>query len=201
MENIFNPEYLITVGGLTLVLIIIFAETGLFFGFFLPGDSLLFTAGLLCAVDVLSTSIYILLLSVSTASILGNFVGYIFGKRVGIMLFKKEDSFFFKKKHLIMTEKFYAKHGGMALILGRFLPVIRTFVPILAGVIHMDYKRFSMYNVSGGVLWVFSLVLLGYFLGSTFPVIQQYLEYVIIAIIIVSFIPVIRVYFKHKAEN
>lgn len=198
LKQLVHPESIIHYGGIVLLLAVVFAETGLFFGFFLPGDSLLFTAGLLCGTGMFDVHILVLLLSVSAAGILGNIVGYYFGKHTGTALFKRDDSLLFKKRYVHMAQDFYHRHGGLALIAGRFLPIIRTFAPILAGVIKMDVKIFMLYNVSGSVLWVFSLILLGYFLGTTVPQVKDYLEYIIIALIIVTAIPVYRSYRAEK---
>lgn len=200
-QELFSPQYLIEYGGLTLILIIVFAETGLFFGFFLPGDSLLFTAGLLCATGVLDTSIYTLISTICLAGIAGYFSGYLFGKKLGNNLYNKPDSLFFKKRYLYLTQDYYAKHGGYTLIIGRFLPVVRTFSPILAGVINMSFKRFVFFNISGCILWVCSMTGLGYWLGISFPGLQEYLEYIVLGLIIVTFIPVVRVFFKKKVDQ
>lgn len=196
-----DPEKIITIGGLALITFIVFAETGLFFGFFLPGDSLLFTAGLLCGTGVFDTSVQTLLFSVTMAGIAGNYVGYYFGKKTGPVLFKRDDSLLFKKKYVFMASDFYNRYGGMALVLGRFMPIIRTFAPILAGVVGVDLKKFTFYNITGSILWVFSMILAGYFLGREFPQIKEYLEYIIVGIIILSIIPVIRTLLKERRRQ
>lgn len=198
LKQLVHPESIIHYGGIALLLAVVFAETGLFFGFFLPGDSLLFTAGLLCGTGMFDVHIITLLLSVSAAGILGNIAGYYFGKHTGHALFKRDDSLLFKKRYVHMAQDFYHRHGGLALIAGRFLPIIRTFAPILAGVIKMDVKIFMLYNVSGSALWVFSLILLGYFLGTTVPQVKDYLEYIIIGLIIITAIPVYKSYRAEK---
>ena len=198
LKQLVNPESIIQYGGIALLVAVVFAETGLFFGFFLPGDSLLFTAGLLCGTGVFEVHILVLVLSVSAAGILGNLVGYYFGLRTGEALFKRDDTLLFKKRYVNMAQDFYQRHGGLALIAGRFLPIIRTFAPILAGVIKMDFKIFLFYNISGSALWVFSLILLGYFLGTTFPQVKDYLEYIIIGLIVVTAIPVYKSYRAEK---
>lgn len=179
-----------------LLFFVVFAETGLLVGFFLPGDSLLFTAGLLCGIQLFPVNIIFLVTGLCISAITGNIAGYWFGKRVGPPLFKREDSLIFKKRYVELTRGFYAKHGGKALVLGRFLPIIRTFAPILAGVIQIDFKRFMIYNVTGSVLWVFSLTLTGFFLGRQFPWIIDYLEYIVIGLIVITIIPVVRTYRK-----
>lgn len=200
LKQLSDPSSIITYGGLMLLIIVVFAETGLFFGFFLPGDSLLVTAGLLCGTKTFNTHISTLLISLSIAATLGNIIGYLFGKKVGKSLFTRKDSFFFRKEYVILAEKFFEKYGGMALVMGRFLPIIRTFAPILAGVITMNFKRFMWYNILGCVLWVFGLTLAGYFLGSRIPWVQNYLGYIVIALIIITAIPVIRTYLVERKK-
>ncbi|RYD82499.1 MAG: DedA family protein [Sphingobacteriales bacterium] len=201
-KEFINPEHIIQTGGFVILMLVIFAETGLFFGFFFPGDSLLFTAGLLASTkpELLDTPIILLLLGLTAAGIAGNFVGYWFGSSMGARLFKKEDSLIFKKKYITMTEGFYERYGRMALIAGRFLPIIRTFAPIMAGVIKMDFKKFIAYNIIGSVLWIFSFTLAGYFLGMAFPQIKNYLEYIIIGLVIITIIPVIRTYLRERKK-
>jgi membrane-associated protein len=199
--NIFKPETIINYGGVYLLIFVIFAETGLFFGFFLPGDSLLFTAGLLASSGIIEMNVYLLTAFLCIAAILGNYVGYYFGKRLGLRLYDRKDSLLYKKKYLTMTEDFYNRHGGMALIFGRFLPIIRTFAPILAGVINMNLLKFSFYNVAGSILWVFSFVLGGYYLGKAFPGLKDYLEYVVVALIIITAIPVIQTVRKERSRH
>jgi membrane-associated protein len=202
VKTILNPQSIINYGGLALLLFIIFAETGLFFGFFLPGDSLLFVAGLMCGTPIFDVNIYTLIFSLILAGILGNFVGYYFGKKTGPMLFKRDDSFFFKKKHVNAAKEFYNRYGGTAIVLGRFLPIIRTFVPIMAGVVNLDFKKFVWFNIVGCVAWILSMVLSGYFLGRAFPTLQDNLEYIVIAIILISMIPVAFTYIKeHRRMN
>lgn len=166
---------------------IIFAESGLLIGFFLPGDSLLFTAGFLASQDILN--IYVLVPLLFIAAVTGDSVGYTFGHKVGRKLFTKEDSIFFHKKHLLKAQKFYEKHGGKTITIARFLPVVRTFAPIVAGIGNMEYKRFLMYNVLGGFLWAVCLPLAGYFLGNLIPSVDKYLIPIILAIVILSVLP------------
>ncbi|HEX7413904.1 MAG TPA: VTT domain-containing protein [Bacteroidia bacterium] len=198
-KTLTNPESIIKL-GLPLLLFVIFAETGLLIGFFLPGDSLVFISGLLCATNqpLLQVNIVELILFMSLAAIVGNTVGYYFGKRVGVGLYKREDSFFFKKKHLETTRSFYEKHGGKTLFLGRFLPIIRTFAPILAGVINIDIKKFMLYNIAGALCWIGTVAGIGYFLGSEFPQTKEYLNYIVIGLIIITSIPVLITYRKEK---
>ena len=201
IKTLLHPQSIIHYGGLSLLLFVVFAETGLFFGFFLPGDSLLFVSGLLCGTPIFDVNIITLLISVSMAGILGNFVGYYFGKKTGPVIFSRDDSFFFKKKHAIYARDFYEKHGGSAIVMARFIPIVRTFVPIMAGVVLLDFKKFVWYNIIGCVAWVFSMILAGYFLGRAFPDIQKKLEYVVILIILISMIPVVWTYIKQKRAN
>ncbi|MGZ3823035.1 MAG: DedA family protein, partial [Mucilaginibacter sp.] len=182
-----------------LLLVVVFAETGVFFGFFLPGDYLLVLAGLLCAAGMVDVSIYTLVISVIAAGILGNYAGYWFGFRTGPVLFKRNESFFFKKRYVTMAEEFYAKYGGMALVLGRFFPIIRTFVPIFAGVVKVDFKKFTLYNFIGSILWVTTLTLTGFFLGRKYPdEIKFYLKYVVLGLILITTIPFFVAYLKRS---
>lgn len=208
MENIsdffsllLDSQKLIHYGGLTLLLIIIFLETGFIFGFFFPGDTLLFTAGLLCGTNDLDINIFLLLFSVTAAAILGNLTGYISGKYFGKKLFAKEDSFFFKKRHLETTKSYYEKYGGASIIAGRFLPVVRTFVPILAGTIDMNFFKFKLYNITGAFLWVWTLIPIGYVLGNKFPQLIHQLEYFIIGIFLLTTYFLIRGYLKIKKQK
>lgn len=165
----------------------IFAETGLFFGFFLPGDSLLFAAGLLASQGFLN--IFILSIGVFIAAVLGDNTGYAFGKKTGPLIFKREDSLLFHKKNLIRAEEFYKKYGTFTIIIARFIPIIRTFAPIVAGVGKMEYKKFFIFNIIGGLIWAFSLPLIGYYLLAVFPQLENYINLIIILIIFVSLIP------------
>lgn len=198
LKELTNPESIINYGGLALLLFVVFAETGLLIGFFLPGDSLLFTAGLLCGTQLFHTDIFSLIIGLCIAGILGNMVGYYFGYKTGDKLFVRDDSWIFKRKYIQLTNDFYARNGGKTLILGRFLPIIRTFAPILAGVIKIDFKKFMFYNIVGCVAWVLALTLTGYFLGIRFPWVKNYLEYIIVGLIIITAIPVARTYYKER---
>lgn len=202
LKDLTNPESIIKL-GLPLLLFVIFAETGLLVGFFLPGDSLVFISGLLCATSpqLLQVNLFMLILSMCLAAITGNIAGYFFGKKIGPALFKRDDSLLFKKRHLIATQSFYNRHGGKTLILGRFLPYIRTFAPILAGVIQVDFKKFMLYNITGAVAWIGSICSIGYFLGKRYPQTKNYLGYIVIGLIIVTTIPVIRTYLKEKRRK
>jgi membrane-associated protein len=166
---------------------IIFAETGLLIGFFLPGDSLLFTAGFLASQDFLN--IWILIIVCFVAAVTGDATGYAFGNRVGRRLFRKPESLLFNPDHLQRAERFFEKHGGKAIIIARFLPIVRTFVPIVAGIGSMSYPRFFSYNVIGAVLWAIGLPLAGFFLGNAIPSVDRYLLPIIALIIIASILP------------
>lgn len=199
LSNIIDPQTAIQTLGLIGVLLIIFAESGLFFGFFLPGDSLLFTAGLFAAQGKLSLSL--LLVGATIAAILGDSIGYTFGKKVGPALFSREDSIFFHKKHALRAKSFYERYGTKTIVLARFVPIVRTFAPILAGIGTMSYKTFISYNIIGGILWVMSITLAGYFLGTIFPGIAQHLDLVIVCIIALSLIPFVIEYIKEKRKT
>jgi len=194
----FNPENIIQYGGLTLLLIIIFAETGVFFGFFLPGDSLLFIAGLLSDTEYLDTNIVLLITLLIIAAVSGSMVGYLTGRWAAVYLANKKDSLFFKKKYLDLTQAFYQKHGMMAFILGRFLPVVRTFVTILAGMVKIDFPKFLIFNFLGASIWILTMVLSGHFLGQAFPQITTYLEIIVVGMILVSAIPVVITWLKNR---
>jgi membrane-associated protein len=175
---------------------IVFAESGLFFGFFLPGDSLLFTAGFLSSQGFLG--IWPATLLVFFAAVAGDSVGYAFGKKIGPAIFKKENSRFFKKENLIKAERFYEKNGPKTIIIARFIPVVRTFAPIVAGVGNMNYAKFIKYNMIGGFIWTFGLMFAGYFLGKTIPNVDKYLLPIILLIIFLSILPTIIHLFKEK---
>ncbi|NCD70395.1 DedA family protein [Mucilaginibacter agri] len=196
LHNITDAKSIISQGGFYLLLVVVFAETGLFFGFFLPGDYLLFMAGLLCATGAFDVPVFTLVSSLIIAGILGNYMGYWFGYRTGPLVFNKDDSIFFKKRYIVMAEKFYEKYGGMALILGRFFPIIRTFAPIFAGVVKVKFRKFSLYNIIGSIAWVCTLTLSGYFLGKKYPQLKDYLQYIILALIIITTIPLVIAFFK-----
>ncbi|MBS7564496.1 DedA family protein [Mucilaginibacter sp. Bleaf8] len=196
LQNLTDAQAILSKGGFYLLLVVVYAETGLFFGFFLPGDYLLFMAGLLCATGFMDVHITVLVLSLIAAGILGNFTGYWFGYRTGPVMLRRPDSFFFKKRYVTMAEEFYQKYGGMALVLGRFFPIIRTFAPIFAGVVKVNFKRFTLYNVIGSVAWVVALTLTGYFLGRQYPQLRHYLQYIVFALIAVTTIPLLIAFFK-----
>ena len=199
MLHYLDPAFLIQTLGVIGVIAIVFAESGLFFGFFLPGDSLLFTAGLLASQG--HFNVFLLWIGCMVATIAGDSVGYAFGKRVGPKLFSREDSLFFHKKHIARTEAFYKKHGKKTIILARFVPIVRTFAPILAGVGSMEYRTFLAYNVIGGIVWSTLLIFLGFVLGSTIPGIDRYLLPIVLLIIALSLIPIVREWYRSKQEQ
>ncbi len=201
-QHLIDPIKLLREGGFYLLLFVIFAETGLFFGFFLPGDYLLFLAGMFVATDKLDVSIYIMIIGLILAAVVGNFVGYWFGIRTGPVLYQRADSFFFKKKYLKAAEVYYRKQGAFALIMGRFIPIVRTFAPIIAGIVKLDFNKFAFYNISGAILWITSLTLTGYFLGRSFEQeISDYLLFIVIGFILITTIPLIVTYLKRKIEG
>lgn len=191
----FDLMHLIQTVGLIGVVLIVFLESGVFFGFFFPGDSLLFTAGLIASQGFLD--IKILLIFCAIAAILGDSVGYWTGKNMGRALFEKEAGFFFKKKRLHQAEHFYQKHGKYTIILARFIPIIRTFAPIVAGVARMDYKTFISYNIFGGIFWSTTVLSIGYFFGNLIPNPDTYILPIVAGIIFLSFIPVIVTFFHN----
>lgn len=199
LQHLIDPVKLLREGGFYLLLFVIFAETGLFFGFFLPGDYLLFLAGMFVATGKLDVSIFILIIGLIAAAVCGNFVGYWFGNKTGPVLYQKEDTFFFKKKYLKAAEVYYRKQGAFALIMGRFIPIVRTFAPIIAGIVKLDFNKFVFYNIAGAFLWITSLTLLGFFLGRSFEKeINDYLLYIIVGFILITTIPLIITYLKRK---
>ncbi|MBN8643163.1 MAG: VTT domain-containing protein [Flavobacteriales bacterium] len=216
-KQLFNPEFyiLLQVGGvkigLYVVLFIVFAETGLLAGFFLPGDSLLFLCGIyseLLMKDFSTGSDFVdvtfLATLVALMGILGNMAGYWFGKKSGTYLFKREDSFFFKKKYLFQSKDFFDKYGNRAVVFARFLPIVRTFAPVIAGIVEMDRKRFMFYNILGSFLWSFTMIFAGHYLYELFLNsfnidLKHYIEYIVIGIILVTTIPVLLKILKKRS--
>ncbi len=205
-----NPEelmkFIMANGGLYVVMAIIFAETGLFVGFFLPGDSLLFVAGIIIATtpptpfdNVIINLIYWISL-ISVCAILGNMVGYWLGNKSGHLWFEKKDTWLFKKKHLVQAHDFYEKKGGMAIIMGRFLPIVRTFAPLVAGIVDMSYKKFFSYSVIGALAWVISMTMAGFLLGNN-EFVKHNLEKIVILIIVVTTAPVLFKMFFGKKDK
>lgn len=199
-KTLTDPQSIIQYGGFWFLLFIIFAETGLLIGFFLPGDNLVFISGLLCATkpEVLNVSFPTLVLAMMLAAIIGNMFGFWFGKKTGETLYNRKDSFLFKKKHLELTKAYYEKHGGKTLILGRFLPIIRTFAPILAGVIKIKFSTFMLYNMIGAAAWIGSIASIAFYLGKQFPEVENYLGYIFIGLIILTALPIVSAYWKGR---
>ena len=190
-SHLYQFDELIRWGGYTVLVAIVFAETGLLAGFFLPGDSLLVTAGLLASAEG-SLSIGMLLLLLSAAAIAGDSVGYAIGYHVGPRLFSRSDSRLFHKDHLVRTQRFYEKYGVKTIVLARFVPIVRTFAPTVAGAGKMRYATFLTYNVAGGIGWVASMTLVGFFLGRSIPDIERHLHWVIAVVIVLSFLPILN---------
>ncbi len=211
--DLLDPQFYIDNGGLWMIVFIVFAETGLFAGFFLPGDALLFVTGIFS--DKLITAAFfqsynqwvdlgILFGLISTAGILGNFVGYWFGRKSGPFLYERKDTLFFKKRHLLQAQEFYKRNGGAAIIIARFLPFIRTFAPIVAGIVKMDKRKFAFYNIVGCFLWVSSMLLAGHFLQTMLMNkwnydLKEHLEVIVLFIIGVTTIPILwKLFFNKK---
>jgi len=213
-KDLLNPEFYIEHGGLWILLFIVFAETGLLAGFFLPGDSLLFVAGIYS--DKLGNEILpggnefshllILMILISIAGIIGNYVGFWFGRKSGPFLYHRKDSFFFKKKYLNQAHEFFEKHGGTAIIFARFLPIIRTFAPIVAGIVDMDKKKFTYYNIVGCIAWVAAMLLAGHFLqkfiSNQFGFdLKEHLEVIVLSIVLVTTLPVLIKLFSRSTTK
>ena len=191
MDQLLNPEKLILSAGYIGLFAMIFAESGLFFGFFLPGDSLLLTAGLLASRGLGGLNIVVLIPMLFIAAVLGDSVGYWFGAKTGPRIFNRDDSLLFRRKNLLAAKAFYEKHGGKTIVLARFMPFIRTFAPIVAGAAEMPYARFLMFNLVGGGLWAAGVTLAGYFLAAVIPQDQldRYFVYIVLAVIVISVLP------------
>lgn len=186
-----DPEVLISTFGLLGILVIVFAESGLLIGFFLPGDSLLFTAGLLTADGKYITyPLWLVCLLITIAAIAGDQVGYAFGRKVGPALFRRPNSRLFKQENVLKAHDFFEKYGARSIVLARFVPIVRTFTPIVAGVSRMNYRTFVVYNVIGGILWGTGVTVLGYFLGQI-PFVKANIEFILIAIVGISVIPIV----------
>lgn len=215
-SDLLNPQFYIDNGGLWMILFIVFAETGLFAGFFLPGDALLFVAGIFS--DQLIQAAFnsqhnqwvdlgILFLLITSAGILGNFVGYWFGLKSGPYLYERKDSFFFKKKYLLKAHEFYEKNGGGAIIVARFIPFVRTFAPIVAGIVKMERRKFTFYNIVGCMLWVGSMLLAGHFLNELVRnqfnfELKDHLEVIVIIIVVLTTFPVLwKLFFSKKKKD
>ena len=196
-----DSEEVIMTGGLALVTLIVYAENGLFFAFFLPGDYLLFLTGVFGGTGILNYPLWILLLCLFVAAVLGSLTGYFFGKFFGQRLEHRPDSRFFKKEYLATTRKYFTKYGSKTLIISRFLPVVRTFAPILAGLIRMRFSSFLTYNVIGGALWVLTLVSAGFYFVVKFPGIVNYVHWIIIFFLAVTSFTVVKGYLNARNES
>lgn len=208
LRNLINPNWILSHGGIWLVLLIIFAETGLFLGCFLPGDSLLFVVGMglsrgegIELFEGVQANVVVVMLMMVVAGILGNSMGYWFGKKSGSLLYQKKDNFFYKKQYLEQARLFYEKNGSVTILIARFLPIIRTFAPIVAGIVNMRRYTFLLFNVIGCLAWIFSIVLAGYFLGQRFPILHKRLDLIIIGIILITTLPVFYKIVKHRLNN
>ena len=195
-----DPKTIIAAGYLVIAAII-FAECGLLIGFFLPGDSLLFTAGFLASQHQLGVDILVLSVVCAIAAAVGPLVGYWYGKALGPRLFNREDSFWFHRRHLDRAHAFYERHGGKALIIARFMPVVRTFTPVVAGMASMDYRRFVLYTVIGALVWAVGVTWIGYFLGSLIPDAGKYLEYIVALIVVVSIAPPVITFVRERSRS
>ncbi len=215
-KQLFNPEFyiLLKVGGIKIglyvVLFIVFAETGLLAGFFLPGDSLLFLCGIYSELLMRDFStgsdfvnVTLLAFMVAVMGIIGNMFGYWFGKKSGGYLYKREDSLFFKKKYLYQSKEFFDKYGSRAVVFARFLPIVRTFAPVIAGIVEMDRKKFMFYNILGSVLWSVTMIFSGHYLYELFKTqfnidLKHYIEYIVIGIVLVTTVPVIMKFVRKR---
>jgi membrane-associated protein len=198
-RRLYNVPELIRMGGLIGLVAVVFAETGLMVGFFLPGDSLLVTAGLFAAKGDLN--IVWLNLALMAAAIAGDATGYWIGRRAGHALYSRPNSFFFRKQHLVKTHEFYEKHGGKTIVIARFVPIIRTFAPVVAGAAEMTYRQFALYNIAGGIGWVASMTLIGYFLGRAVPDIDKHIHIVVAVVIFLSLLPGIISILREKMKS
>lgn len=199
-QFLLNSEEIIVTGGLIVITLIVFAENGLFFAFFLPGDYLVFLAGVFCATKILDVPVTVLLACLFGAAVMGSLTGYFFGRYFGEWLQNRPDSFFFKKKYLLRTRGYFDKYGSRTLVISRFLPIVRTFAPILAGLTKMPWGNYFLFNVIGAFFWIGSLTGGGYLFGEKFPGIIDYVEYIIAFFLLITTATVIRGYFKAKED-
>ena len=197
-RTVYNVPELIRLGGLLGLVLIVYAETGLMVGFFLPGDSLLVTAGLFAAKGDLD--ILWLNLAVMAAAVLGDATGYWIGRRAGQALYSRPNSFFFRRQHLIKTHEFYERHGGKTIVIARFMPIVRTFAPVVAGAASMTYRNFAVYNIAGGIGWVASMTLTGYYLGLAVPDLEKHIHLVVAVVIFLSLLPAVIAYLKNRLQ-
>src|SRR5580658_9157432 len=201
LHRLSDVRALVALGGMVMVCGIVFVETGLFVGFFLPGDSLLVTAGVVAADKASGLQLVWLLPLVTLCAIAGDQLGYFIGRTMGQRLYQREDSRFFKKRHLQQAHQFYEKHGAKTIIMARFVPIIRTFCPPVAGAARMSYTRYLLYDICGGLLWVWGMILLGYTLGNTIPNIDKRIHYVIAIVIFLSLLPAIYSAWKARTRK
>ena len=196
---VYNVPKLIEVGGLIGLAIVIFSETGLMVGFFLPGDSLLVTAGIAAAGGLLN--VYQLIPTLIVAAVCGNATGYFIGKRAGHALYNRPNSFFFRREHLVRTHGFYEKHGGKTIIMAQFMPIVRTFAPVVAGAAEMTYRRFASFNVIGAIVWITSMTLTGFVLGRSIPNIDKNIHFVVAIVIGLSLMPAAIAWLRSKMAS
>jgi membrane-associated protein len=213
-SQLLQPQFYIEHGGLWLILFVVFAETGLFAGFFLPGDSLLFVAGIYAsslANEVFAhnneyLSLVVLSVLISMAGIIGNYVGFTFGRKVGPAMYDWKENLFFKKKYLVQAQEFYDKHGGRAIVIARFVPIVRTFAPIVAGIVGMNKNKFFYFNVVGSILWVVIMICAGHFLQTWILNhfgfdLKKHLEVIVLGIVFVTTVPVIIKVMTHRSSK
>ena len=198
IHKLYHFDELIRWGGYWVLTGIVFAETGIMAGFFLPGDSLLVTAGLLCAAGYLNIGWLFVILS--TAAILGDSLSYTIGRRIGPKIFTREDSLFFHKNHLLRAQHFYEKYGNKTIVIARFIPIVRTFAPVVAGVGQMEYRRFVLYNIVGGIAWVGSMLFTGYFLGRVIPNVDKHVHKIILIVIFLSILPAFIEWWRERKK-
>jgi membrane-associated protein len=198
-HTVYNVPELIRIVGQYGLPLIIFAETGLLAGFFLPGDSLLITAGLFAARGDLNLTL--LIVTLIPAAILGNATGYQIGKRAGKTLYSRPDSLVFRREHLQMTHEYYERHGGMTIIIAQFAPILRTFAPVVAGVAEMGYRKFASYNVVGAIAWICTMVLGGYLLGNVIPGIDKRIDVVVMVVIAISLLPALIGWLRARGKR
>ena len=197
-RTVYNVPELIRLGGLVGLVVVVFAETGLMIGFFLPGDSLLVTAGLFAAkgdLDIVWMNV-----ALCAAAIIGDATGYWIGYRAGKALYSRPNSLLFRRDHLIKTHEFYERHGGKTIVIARFMPILRTFAPVVAGAAEMTYRRFAIYNIAGGIGWVLSMTLTGYFLGRAVPDLEKHIHIVVAVVIFLSLLPALIAWARAKMQ-
>lgn len=199
LDQLPTLEEIVIWGGYIGLFVIVFSETGLLIGFFLPGDSLLVTAGLFAARGQLDIALLNVILIV--AAVTGDATGYYIGLKAGHALYNRPQSRWFRRDHLIKTREFYEKYGGITIVIARFMPFARTFAPVVAGIAEMTYRRFAIFNIAGGIGWVVSMTFIGYFLGRTIPGIERHIEYVIFIVIAISVLPIFIKYLQHRAQK